>query len=118
MSASFDARVTHESAEDSFDCAEDRFWRASLAFAGARSANACARSSFGQKSASASPHPYGFSSFVKFFGTPENSSFETVADFPAHSARADSPAMPFTRRKASETSPAKSCSVFASVRTR
>ncbi|MER7960581.1 hypothetical protein ABTY02_01020 [Streptomyces ardesiacus] len=107
------------SAEDSFDCAEDRFWRASLAFAGARSASACARSSFGQKSASASPHiPYDFSSFLKFFGTPENSSLKTVADFPAHSARADSPAMPVTRRKASETSPAESCSVFASVRTR
>ncbi|CAM5721775.1 hypothetical protein STENM223S_01983 [Streptomyces tendae] len=119
LSASFDARVTHESAEDSFDCAEDRSARASRALISALSASACARSSFGQKSASASPHiPYDFSSFFKFFGTPENSSLKTAADFPAHSARVDSPAIPFTRRNASETSSAKSCNVFASVRTR
>ncbi|GGL39331.1 hypothetical protein GCM10010095_25490 [Streptomyces anthocyanicus] len=100
LSASFDARVTHESAEDSVDCAEVMSWRASLVLTRALSARACARSSFGQKSASASPHiPYDSSSFFEFFGTPENSSVKTVADLPAHSARVDSSAMPFTRRK-------------------
>lgn len=91
LSASFDARVTHESAEDSFDCADVRSSRASRALMSALSASVCARSSFGQKSASASPHiPYDFSSFFKFLGTPSNSSLKTVADFPAHSARVDS----------------------------
>ncbi|CAM5723662.1 hypothetical protein SVIOM342S_09284 [Streptomyces violaceorubidus] len=67
LSASFDARVTHESAEDNFDCADVRSWRASRALTNALSASACARSSFGQKSASASPHiPYDFSSFLRF----------------------------------------------------
>ncbi len=122
LSASFDARVTPESADDSFDCAVVRSSRASRALRNALSANACARSSFGQRSASASPHiPYDFSSFFRFFGTPENSSLKTAADLPAHSASVDSPAIPFTRRtrrNASETSSAKSCNVFANVRTR
>lgn len=52
------------------------------------------------KSARASPHiPCDFSSFFRFFGTPENSSLKTVADLPAHSARV-------------------SCRTLASLRTR
>ncbi len=56
LSASFDARVTQESAEESVDCAEERSARASRAFTSALSARAWARSSFGQKSVRASPH--------------------------------------------------------------
>ncbi|MEJ1197472.1 MULTISPECIES: hypothetical protein [unclassified Streptomyces] len=56
LSASFDARVTQESAEESFVCAEERSARASRAFTSALSARAWARSSFGQKSVRASPH--------------------------------------------------------------
>ncbi|MFF3380104.1 hypothetical protein ACFYXF_45010 [Streptomyces sp. NPDC002680] len=48
LSDSFVARVTHESADDRRDLAEDRSACASRPFASALSASACARSSFGQ----------------------------------------------------------------------
>ncbi len=48
LSASFVARPTHDSADASFDFADDRSACASRAFASALSASACARSSFGQ----------------------------------------------------------------------
>ena len=73
LSASLPALVTHESADERRDLAELRSVCAARPLASARSASACARSSFGQYAASASPAmSYDVFSFFNCFGTPEN----------------------------------------------
>ena len=103
----------------------DGTWRrrgptwASRPWARALSARAWARSNCGQYAASASPaRSYDFFSFFRFFGTPENSSRNTSAVLPTIVRTASSSAIPFTRRRASCTSSAKSCRLFANDLTR